>query len=179
MRGRIDAIVRAALTPKEVEALTGLIANCEDIKVQHIATTEVETSQGVLSAFNMREAGRERFLGANGLYLAPGVIYESADRKVINTRAIPKLGSTLVDWAAKLVVTGLRIPNTLLAALPGRHITTVVDLPCLRDPRLIIVDIWRNKLTMVKSRAGPQGAPVVKEVTSFSVTLPQLLDDLV
>lgn len=173
---KIDELARAVLTAEELDNVLAQAIARKDGAAVHSKTSRLPNDD-ILSAFMMREAGGERFLGASGLYLAPGVIYSSADKSVISTQKMPTLNSTLREWAAKIVVTGLRIPETMITALPGRHVTTVIDLPCLRDPRFIIQGAWRNEMTMVKGRHMPTGMSMPSDLASFTITLPQMIKD--
>lgn len=171
----IDPVVRAAMTPAELDELLERIRPSSEA-VLHCMASVGGHDMGVLSAFNMREHGGVRFLGANGLYLAPGLIYTSGS----TTQATfgPAHPGLSLHSTASLKVTGRRFPHIVVAALAGRHVSALVEHPALADPRLLIENASYERYTVVKARGGAKAPPGDPVDSPIAVLLPQLLEPL-
>lgn len=173
----LDAVVAAVLARDELAELMARIETTDGggEVVHHSPTSANARCGGVLSAFNVRRHGDTVFLGANGLYLARGVIYVSADTLHTHPDQLPDIAVQ-----ACLKVQGRQVPHILLASLPGRHVSALVDHPALGDPRLIMGPASVDQVTVVKARGGPRHAngPQVgadPAAGAFTVSLPQLM----
>lgn len=168
----IDAVVAATLTEEEIADVLRRVESDDGREQVHHSPTSAWPVGGILSAFNVRRNQGVDFLGANGLYLAPGIIYTSADT------ATSHLGKTFeVVTQACLKVTGRPLPHTIMAALAGRHVSALVEHPALSDLRLVITSTTSDRYVTIKARGGaiqPNGNQTSTGETSFSVLLPQL-----
>jgi len=168
----IDPVVRAAMLPGELADLMERIDPDSD-EVVHSTASAGGHDLGVLSAFNMRECDGVRFLGANGLYLAPGLSYASATTTRFN------VGKPIdILTQACLKVSGRQFPHVVMAALAGRHISALVEHPALADARLIMGTAVHDRYVVLKSRTGPKTPAGDPTDNTFNVLLPQLLEDI-
>lgn len=166
----VDAVVAAMLTQEDLVALAG--------KAEHITPSETRVdfrldlpgrSGGLDSLLTRidRRNGINR-LGTGAMPLGEGVSYRSVDDRLVSHVGMGSDddGTTRVTFDAGMTVKGLVPPETLMAALPGRPATAVIDHPALDVPGLDIIAVSYNG-TPARS-----GRPA--EWTGFFVQLPSI-----
>lgn len=107
-----------------------------------------------------RRAGTS--IGARRIVLGPGCSYKSADDQLVSSFGwrSDNTASRRVHFPVALSIDGAVPPDSVLEALPGRHVSAVLDHPALADPRLVI------------GKAGLNGSP--GDWKGMYVLLPQI-----
>lgn len=166
----VDAVVAAMLTQEDLISLAG--------KAEHITPSETRVdfrfdlpgrSGGLDSLLTRidRRNGINR-LGTAAMPIGEGVSYRSVDDRLVSHVGMGSDddGTTRVTFEAGLTVKGKVPPETVMAALPGRHATAIVAHPALDVPGLDIIAVSYNG-TLAQG-----GRPA--EWTGFFVKLPSL-----
>lgn len=169
MHAFVDTVVRRALDDDQLRTLLNQMDRSEK-GVSHMLAAGVE---GVLSAFSIREHAGRRFIGTGGLYLAPGIIYESAHVEDVWMPPMPRMHST-----AKIRIIGRAIPDSVITALAGRPASAIIDHPALDDPRLVVSRAGWAPYVIIKSRSNPIGNRPGPGERTIDVLLPQIMDDI-
>ena len=170
MRWEADVVIAARLRRKDLYALVRAAQKQSKPGLQGKFPVDLQGTYGrTPPIFEYDRRGEVARIRTLGLELTPEVTYRSDHDRSHSHAGMGSddTGSTRVHFEPVLKVSGTLLPETVMMALEGRHVTTLLDHPCLKDPRLLMANPHLN------GAPAQNGQPAKWE--GFGVQLPILL----